>query len=1011
MLLNCHTAYSFCYGTLGIHDLLEAIQTNGYKSFVLTDINNTSACLETVRNAADYGLKPIIGIDFRNGVKQKYIGIARNNQGFKELNEHLTKHLHATKDFDDEAPDLHHSYIIYPLETYKGRPLRDNEFVGLSVNDILRLPFTPAKNIPNKLVALQPLTFLNKQHFNTHRLLRAIDKNTLLSKLDISEQSAKDATILGKDKLYEAYASFPQLINNTEHILSDCTIEFVYGKLANKNKKHFTDSVAHDMEFLRNESEKGLRYRYTTPSAEVLNRVEKELQVIGQMNFASYFLINWDMIRYARHKNYYYVGRGSGANSIIAYLLNITDVDPIDLDLYFERFINPFRTNAPDFDIDFSWTDRDDITRYIFEKYGLEHTALLGTYSTFQHDAVIRELGKVFGLPPHEIDKLQKEFQPIDVIYRKEKNAKSPNKNKEVERPKPSDETGRLIMRYSDLIKGLPSHLSIHASGIIISEEPVSCYTATSLPPKGYPTTQFSMLEAEDIGLYKFDILSQRGLGKIKDALGIIKSNKNADIDIHAVPKFKEDPEIKALLSKGKCIGCFYVESPAMRMLLAKLRADDYLRLVAASSIIRPGVAQSGMMREYILRYRDEKRREEARKALPELYNLLEETYGVMVYQEDVIKVAHFFAGLSLAEADYLRRGMSWKFKQRNEFHLVREKFFTNCKNKGYSEKTIGDIWHQIESFANFAFSKGHSASYAVESYQALYLKAHYPVEYIVATLNNGGGFYRIELYIHEARMHGAQIVPPCINNSERLCTLQDKTIYLGLNIISTLEKEVVERLLAERKNGIYADLYDFVKRMPISVEQLSLLIRSGAFSFTGKNKKELLWEAYMLINPGKKVETTKDLFDVVPTKYTLPQLYNSWLDDAFDEMELLGFSLRSPFDLLKNSLTTHLTTKELPSCINKTVEIVGYLVHIKNVPSSKGKMHFGTFIDLEGHWIDTVHFPPSASAYPFRGPGCYHIKGKVMEEFDYMSIEVQEMHRLDVMNRDTVDTPKRKAV
>ena len=330
---------------------------------------------------------------------------------------------------------------------------------------------------------------------------------------------------------------------------------------------------------------------------------------------------------------------------MVAYLLRITDVDPIELDLYFERFINPSRSNPPDFDIDFSWTDRDDITRYIFERFGNKKTALLATYSTFQRDAVRRELGKVFGLPPAEIDRLQAIRDKDDPSI---------------------DHIGRLVLNYSELIEGFPSHLSIHASGILISEKPIHCYSATNFPPKGYPTTQFSMLEAEDIGLYKFDILSQRGLGKIKDALGLVKQNRNIDIDIHDIENFKADEKVKQLLSVGKCIGCFYIESPGMRMLLAKLKADDFLRLVAASSIIRPGVSKSGMMREYILRFRNLSAREKAQKEIPELYDLLKETYGVMVYQEDVIKIAHFFAGLTLAEADYLRRGMSWKFKQRN---------------------------------------------------------------------------------------------------------------------------------------------------------------------------------------------------------------------------------------------------------------------------------------------------------------------------------------------------------
>ncbi len=670
---------------------------------------------------------------------------------------------------------------------------------------------------------------------------------------------------------------------------------------------------------------------------------------------------------------------------MLAYLLRITDVDPIDLDLYFERFINEHRSNAPDFDIDFSWTDRDAITQYIFERFGNERTALLGAYSTFQNDAAIRELGKVFGLPPQEIDKLQN-----------------------LKNPKEADQFGKLILKYAQVLHGLPSHLSIHSSGILISQEPITSSSATFMPPKGYPTTQFSMLEAEDIGLFKFDILSQRGLGKIKDAVELISENRGEQVDVHNIPKLKEDPAIKALLRVGKCIGCFYVESPAMRMLLAKLKADDYLRLVAASSIIRPGVSKSGMMREYIVRFRNEEKRKEAREKNPALYDLLAETYGVMVYQEDVIRIAHLYAGLSLADADYLRRGMSWKFKQRNEFEKVKDRFFENCLAKGNPMEAVSDIWNQIESFANFAFSKGHSASYAVESYQALYLKAHYPLEYMVATLNNGGGFYRKDTYVHEARMHGAEIIAPNINNSEVYSTIKNKRIYLGLHLISELEEKTIELVLKERAlGGLYKNLNDFIRRSSISIEQLRLLIRVGAFQNLHPNKKALLWEAQMQINPHKKEDHKHELFEIEPEKFTLPELENNPLDDALDEIELLGFSLCSPFGLLKDKIKNSLLSRDLKKLEGKTVEIVGYLVSIKYTKKKKErtykgeKMYFGTFLDLQGYWIDTVHFPPSAKAFPFSGPGCYRLIGKVGSEFDFIYIEVSHQYRLPQMSRD----------
>lgn len=981
MPLNCHTYYSFCYGTLSPEELLNEVKKKGYTSFALTDINNTSACLDMLRVLSTenkWGLKPVVGIDFRNGVQQQYIGLAINNAGFKELNEHLSGHLHTNSPFHSEAPAFSNAYIIYPFSTYANQPLRENEFVGVTVKDLSRLMFSPLKNNLHKLVALQTVSFKGKAHFNAHRLLRAVDTNVLLSRLNPGAHGTDDEILLTKTEAIASYANWKVLLDNTETILNHCSVSFEFGKLAHKNKKYFTGNAYSDIELLRSECAQGLSYRYNNITPIIQARVQKELDLIEKLNFASYFLINWDITRYARSKNYYYVGRGSGANSILAYLLRITDVDPIELDLYFERFINEYRNNAPDFDIDFSWTDRDDITKYIFTTHKREHTALLGTYATFQHDAIIRELGKVFGLPPAEIDKLQSA-----------KNIKQ------------LDHLGSLVLKYSGLLHGFPSHLSIHASGIIISEAPISSYTATNLPPKGYPTTQFSMLEAEDIGLFKFDILSQRGLGKIKDSLEIIKQNKNVEIDIHKVKEFTKDNSVKNLLRTGKTIGCFYVESPAMRMLLAKLCADDYLRLVAASSIIRPGVAKSGMMREYILRFRNENLREKAKQQLPRLYELLEETYGVMVYQEDVIKVAHLFADLSLAEADYLRRGMSWKFKQRNEFDRVKEKFLNNCKGKGYPDSLVQDVWIQIESFANFAFSKGHSASYAVESYQALYLKAHFPLEYMVATLNNGGGFYRTELYIHEARLHGAEIKMPCINNSSDKCTINGTTIFLSLSMIGELEKQMIDTIITERsKNGLFIDVHDFIKRVPVSLEQMRLLVRANAFSFTGKNKKELLWEIHTLIKPVKKRELGEELFEITPKKWELPELKISKIDDAFDEIELLGFSLCSPFDLLRDKSIPKLTALDLHENKNNCITIVGYLVNIKNIYTAKGeRMYFGTFLDREGQWIDTVHFPPSAKQYPFTGPGCYLLKGKVTEEYDFVSIEVSEMKRLPLID------------
>lgn len=980
MYINCHTYYSLRYGAISEKQLLDIAIEDNAKTVVLSDINNTSACLNFVRLAQKAAIKPILGIDFRIGTKQLYLGIAKNNAGYKQLNDFLSHHKHHKTEFYELAPPLDDVYFIYPFEQIlllNKTSFDDNEYIGISRFELSKLAYSEYSTYTKKLVALNSFTFRNKRDHNIHRLLRAIDNNVLLSKLEEQQQANSTDAYVPLDQLVEHYKYYPHIIENTKILLNSCYIHFDFSsQRSHQNKRSYTGNRAEDEELILNLCLKGLQYRYHEVTQDIHKRLHKELNLIKKMDYVPFFLVNWDIINYAQQQGYYHVGRGSGANSIVAYLLGITDVDPIELDLYFERFMNLYRTSPPDFDIDFSWRDREDVTRYIFERFGNNgQVALLATYNTFKYRAAVRELGKVFGLPKHEIDKLcdgKFDFNTLDKL-------------------------SQLVIIYSKELENKPNYLSIHAGGIIISEKPIHYFTATDLPPKGFPTTQFDMIVAEDVGLYKYDILGQRGLGKIKDALQLVKINQpNApDVDIHDVKPFFIDPKINTLVSQAKCIGCFYVESPAMRMLLRKLHVNSYLGLVAASSIIRPGVAKSGMMREYILRHKDPERRN---KAHPILKNIMPDTYGVMVYQEDVIKVAHYFAGLDLGEADVLRRGMSGKYRSREEFEKVRQKFINNCDKKGYPRATTLEVWRQTASFAGYAFAKGHSASYAVESYQSLYLKTYYPLEYMVAVINNGGGFYNTELYIHEARMLGGTILPPCINKSHYPTWIYDKDIYLGFHMLNGLDSSVAQRIINDRKtNGLYQSLDDFIKRVPIGVEQLDILIRIDAFRFTGVDKKSLLWKARHILNHNQYGGEQKQLFDYAPQDYKLPVFPIEALEVAFDQIELLGFPLCAPFKLLKDSLPKPIfLSKALPKYKNSTVTIFGYLITVKNTTTSNGKrMQFGTFLDYSGNWIDTVHFPPIAKKYPFRGRGIYKLTGKVIEEFEFYCLEISQMERM----------------
>jgi DNA polymerase-3 subunit alpha len=975
MYLNTHTYYSLRYGTIKPEELLQQALRQGVSTLALTDINSTSASLDFVRLAPKYSIKPVLGVDFRNGAAQQFVILAKNNTALQRLNEYLSAILHTKKKHVPNRPEyIPDTYVIYPFQHHIDT-LKAHEFIGVKPSDLNQLKFSKWGKQQEKLVVLKTVSFQNKKGFNTHRLLRAIDNNTLLSKLPLAEQGNESDVMIPEEILEGVYAEYPQILKNTQHILEQCSISFDFSKEKPKNQRTYSHSATLDYKLLKRLAYKGLNYRYNKIGKRIFNRLEKELQIIKEKQFVSYFLINWKILKYARRKGYYYVGRGSGANSIVAYLLRITDVDPIELDLYFERFINLYRTNPPDFDLDFSWRDRDDIMDYIFKSF--KNTALIAVYNTFKYKASVREIGKVFGLPKEEIDKLSSGQFFVNKL----------------------DNLSRLVLVYSKLIKGFPNYLGIHPGGILISERPISYYTATFLPPKGFSTAMFDMVVAEDIGLYKFDILSQRGLGKIKEAVTIVKSNhpKHPAIDIHDIKSFKEDEKIKTILRNAKAIGCFYVESPAMRMLLKKLQVDNYLGLVAASSVIRPGVSKSGMMREYIKRYRNPERRKDAH---PILLDIMPETYGVMVYQEDVIKVAHYFGGLSLGEADMLRRGMSGKFRSREEFLKVKNQFFENCKTKGHGFELTSDIWRQIESFAGYAFAKGHSASYAVESYQSLFLKAYYPLEYMVATLNNFGGFYRPEYYVHEARMHGGIIHPPTINKSDYQNCIEGNIIYLGFIMLHSFETKNAAKIVKERtKNGLFSDLDDFIDRVAISLEQIAILIKVNAFKFTGRNKRELLWEAYMKVNKVCLEEQVITLFKTERIRYKTPQLTSSSLEDAFDEMQYIGFPLCSPFDLLTVPLQQHLLANDFIKYVGKTVTVYGYYVTVKRTITSKGDlMYFGTFVDIKGDHIDTVHFPPSAKKYPFKGRGVYMLVGKITEEFDCVAVEIEKMEKLAII-------------
>ncbi|MDA3615611.1 DNA polymerase III subunit alpha [Polluticaenibacter yanchengensis] len=964
MLLNLHSYYSLRYGTMSLKELIENIRAGGYDTAVLTDINNSSATLDFIKACSKAEINGLAGMEFRENARLLYIGIAKNETGFKELNDFMTTANRHKSVLPSSAPEFQNVSVIYPFRSVDEASLKDNEYIGIRPHEINKF-IVASKKYWERYVILYPVSF-KPGDFQLHRQLRAIDNNMLISQLPPGQVARDNEVFISKTELLKLYSAVPKLVENTNRLLSECRFSFEFE--GSKNKKNFTGSRYDDKQLLYKYALEGFANRYGPDDKHAWDRVLKELDIIDSLNFSSYFLITDDICRYARDRHFHYVGRGSGANSIVAYCLGITDVCPVELNLYFERFLNPKRKSPPDFDIDFSWRDRDEMFGYIFNRYPQEHTALMGAMSTFRDRSIIRELGKVYGLPKSEIDRLI--LEPENML----------NKN----------EVTNTILSVYNQMADFPNQRTIHASGVLISEQPLTAYSALDYPPKGLPTMQFDMYVAEEIGFEKFDILSQRGIGHIKDCREIILANTGEDVNTDNPKRFFTDPIITKQLRSANTIGCFYIESPAMRQLISKLKCDNYLTLVAASSIIRPGVASSGMMQAYIERHHHP---EKVQYIHPAFKEQLEDTYGIMVYQEDVMKIGHHFGGLDLAEADVLRRMMSGKYRNIDHLIEIEGKYYSNCREKGYSDEVAREVWRQMQSFAGYSFNKAHSASFAVESYQSLYLKTYYPKEFMVSVLNNYGGFYTREVYINEARKAGATICLPCVNKSAFDTSITGSDIYLGFDCLLNLENRLAQLIPAERqRNGEYLSLENFNYRTGAGLEQLIILIRCGAFRFLGTGKKELLWEAHLLLNKSRVVSNRAgQLFCRNAEKPKLPVLVTETLENLYDEIELMGFPVSgSVFDLARSDYRGNVNASNLSSFTGEVVRVVALLVASKTVRTKNGMyMKFGTFIDEKGDFIDTVHFPQSLQQSPLRGKGLYLVEGKAVLDYDCPAIEV----------------------
>jgi DNA-directed DNA polymerase III PolC len=1032
--LHLHSYYTFLAGTLSIERIVGHARRRGYGALALTDTNNVSGIMEFYIRCREAGIKPIPGAELLAG-RSRAVLLARSWDGYARICEALTElSMHhpaarvvieegdrhddrrgeeepaaaGTGATDTAAVDsafmaellLRHcdSEVLLLssdralLRMLAGR-VDFRMYVELSKDREARWPLLIgcAQELSLPVVATNDVFFGEPGGERLHRILRAISTNSTLGSIDPAILASGTNSFIGEEEFADWFKHIPEALRAREEIIAMCDVEF---DLERSKFTSYTD-IPEDAKSqrLRTLTEEGLRLRYPHDQREARARIEKELAIIASLGFIDYFLVAWDIIRYARHRAFPYVGRGSGANSIVAYCLQITNVDPIELDLFFERFLNPERRSPPDFDIDFSWRNRDEVIDYVLAKYGRDRTAMICTISTFNPRGALREVGKVLGYSAAEIKQLTS-LLPGYGSVRDLMDVSSP-----VHRhmgPVLNSRYGRDWMRAALAILEFPNHYGIHSGGVMLAPEKMTRYTATQVAPKGVRITQQDMYSMEDWRLEKLDILSTRGLGTFEDTMQEVRRRTGVLPPVNDYRIACMDAKTREIMRKGETVGCFYVESPAMIQLLKKLRTDTFEMLTAASSIIRPGVAQSGMMQAFIERFHDPSK---INPPHPRMAELLRTTYGVMVYQEDVIKVAHFIGKLSLGEADLLRRAMSGKMRSRDAMRALKETFFAGCGRAGISEAVTAEIWRQMESFAGYSFCKAHSASYAVLSFQEAYLKAHYPALFICSVLNNQGGYYRPEVYIQEARRLRLRILLPDVNCSDVLhfCP-DDRSIQLGFLHVKGLTDRSRLRLLRERReNGKFADFDDFLNRAGTGPEDTELLVRCGACDGFGQERPALLVRSKLHFNRGRRGVAEPELplrFESFDDELSLLDAYTP---EQVTQIELETFTYTVSTHVLdhyEKELRQTVKADQLGRFIGRRVHVGGWLIAAKLTRTKKGeRMMFVNLDDSVGR-IDVVLFPKcfAEHAHLLRSTGPFLMYGKVVKEYEVLNIVAERV-------------------
>ena len=991
--LAVRSHFSFGRGTASPAALCRAARQMGYRRLALTDTDNLCGLWPFLSACKREGICPIVGAEVtepRAALGPRAVCLVRDAEGYANLCRILTKR-HCRSDFRLDATLAEHGGGLVVLTDDAGLLGRLHAAGGMVAAMTARpLPAAhplcqAARRLGRPLVAVPDSVMLAAADHDLHRLLRAIATRRALSQVPEADTAPATAWFASPDQYRQRFAAMPRALAATAELAA--TISFGGPRFGIVMPPWQSPDGRPAAAGLRQAAYEGARRRYggELPEA-VVERLEHELAVIEKMGFSSYFLTVRDIVACSPRT----CGRGSGAASLVAYCLFITNVCPVKHNLYFGRFLNPGRSDPPDIDVDFAWDERDAVIAAVLEKWGL-HAAMVSSHIAFQPRMAVRETARAFGLTEAEIKTVTRrlpwafriaELAGGDLVAALGRRPES--RHLELAAPWPE------ILELARRLIGTPRHLSVHPGGVVITPAPIDRYVPVQRAPKGVPIIQWEKDGAEAAGLVKIDLLGNRSLAVIRDAVAGVRAAGIAFDETGWEPE--DDFDTRESLAQGRTMGCFYIESPAMRLLQQKAAVGDFEHLVIHSSIIRP--AANDCIREYLKRLHGEP----WQPVHPALAGVLDDTFGIMVYQEDVSLAAMALAGFSDAEADRLRKVMSKKDRE----HVLAdfyERFAAGARTRGVGPDVIEAVWAQMMSFSGYSFCKPHSASYARVSFQAAYLKVHHPAAFMAAVISNQGGFYSTFAYVSEARRLGLAIRPPDVNASPVRWCGRNGALRVGLLSVGGLSTGTAERIVSRRESRPYRTVEDFYARVGPSADEARALIHAGALDnlCPGASRAALVWNLSRWLQRQTKGPRTLDLFEARTTE-TLPDLPP---DDPMEkrrrEFAVLGFLCdRHPMALFAEALknTRRVPAADLCRHAGRSVCVAGWLITGKVVRTKRGEpMEFLTFEDETGT-LEATFFPAVYDRFchtlDFGRP--YLLWGLVERDWDAVTLTVERV-------------------